>query len=292
MTKLVERVRHRTFDGLLVYVSRVAGPTRSLRWHSMAVSPRNLPPSYDADRVGVRRSDVVRPTERVTKIELVGLAGVGKSHLARRLVAWFGGRAAEHSEVSPTWRDLPELPRTLADLAPVLRMVMRSGGASWGVRVRFCQRLVVHAWRDAAVERSLRGRNVVIIEEGWFHKLRQLRRITRTETTFAELAGRLGRRRVEADLVVLLTADATEICARKLRRKGRPVTPETLARQYAKSAALGQWDEYARTRLDLEQAAARFQQRFVEIDYGATFDFERDLVPHLPSLEAMTHDGA
>ena len=62
------------------------------------------------------------------------------------------------------------------------------------------------------------------------------------------------------------------------------MTPATLAQQYADSARLGQWDEYDRTRRDLEQAAERRQQRFVEIDYEEGFEVERDLGPHLRRL--------
>jgi hypothetical protein len=256
-------------------------------WHEVVIveSTLEMRTPGGADGGTVQRPGVSRTAVRVARIELVGLAGVGKSHLARRLATWFGAQAVEHVTISPSWRDLPALPRVIGDLAPLLGLVLRSGGASPAARVRYCRGLIVHAWRDAAVVRSLPGRRVVIVEEGWFHKLRQLRRVTRTNTTFADLPERVGRRHFKADLVVLLTADATEICARKLRRRGRPVTPETLAQQYVESGALGQWDEYAKTRLDLEQAAASHQQRFVEIDYGDGFDLERDLVPHLRWLD-------
>lgn len=213
------------------------------------------------------------------------MAGVGKSHLARRLFAWYGDRAVEHSSVTPSWSDLPALPRTIGELAPLLLQVLRSGGSSAAVRIRFCRRLLVHAWRDAVITRSMRGQRVVIDEEGWFHKLRQLRRVMGSDIAFADLPESVSRRHFDADLVLLLTADPAQICARKLRRKGKRVTPETLAQQYADSAALGQWDELARTRHDLEQAAALRLQRFVEIDYGESFDFDRDVVSQLRRFE-------
>jgi len=108
---------------------------------------------------------------------------------------------------------------------------------------------------------------VVIDEDGRFHKLRRLRRVTRSEIAFADLPERVGGPHFVADLVLLVTADPMQICARKLRRTGRPVTPETLTQQYADSGALGQWDEYARTRRDLKQATERHGQRFVAIEY-------------------------
>jgi hypothetical protein len=221
---------------------------------------------------------------RVVRIELVGLAGVGKSHLAKRLCTWYDGRALELDSVEPSWRHLIALLRTMGELAPLIFRVLRAGGSSAGVRMRFCGRFVLHEWRVAVLARSAHGKRVVIDEEGQFHKLRQLRRVTRTDIAFSDLPVSVARRHFAADLVLLLTADPMEICARKLLRKGRPITPETLAQQHADSGAIGQWDEYARTRRDLEQAAELYQQRFMEIQYGGDFDIDRDLVPHLRRL--------
>jgi hypothetical protein len=252
----------------------------------MARSRSEMRSFVGADPVVLQRPNASLATERarVIRIELVGLAGVGKSHLARRLCAWYEGQALELDSVKPSWRQLDTLLRTIGGLAPLVFHVLRSGGSSAAVRLRFCGRFVLHEWRVAVMERSTRARRVVIDEEGRFHKLRQLRRVTRSDIALSDLPENVARMHFTADLVLLLTADPMEICARKLLRKGKPVTPETLAQQHAESGAIGQWDEYARTRRDLEQAAERYHQNFLEIEYVDDFDIDRDLGPHLKRL--------
>ncbi len=216
---------------------------------------------------------------RPITVELVGLAGVGKSHLEARLAAWFGERALAPSAAATTVVQLPDLLRALVRVLPLVAYVLRGTGSPLGERARFSLHLVAHAWREAVTVR--RAPQVVLASTGWYHKLRRIRRFHHGQRSFAELPAAAKRRLFDVDLVLLVHADPATICARKLRRSGTEVTPETIARQYARSDARGQWDEYALTRRDLEEAAELHGQRFMEIDYRDDFDLERDLIPHL-----------
>jgi len=145
-------------------------------------------------------------------------------------------------------------------------------------------RLFAHAWREEIVARLVPPPDFVLVEEGWYHKMRRLRRFLGHEVTYRDLAPDVRAGLFGADFVVFLTADPLEVCRRKLQRWGVPVTPEELARQYARSEALGQWREDAYTRDDLQQAAESDGLRFVELVYGDGFDVVGELVPLLERM--------
>ena len=212
---------------------------------------------------------------------MVGLAGVGKSHLKARLLELFGNRAIDLALVHTSVRSIPQLVPALVEAAPVVWLLLRSHRVTLQRRLRFARAIVVQAWRVRIVARQLDPECVVIVEEGWFHKLRQLRRIARPGLSYGSLPAALRRRIARTDLVLFLIADTEELCARKLRRKGIPVTRETLRRQYLESEALGQWNEYLHTQVDLRQAAAEHQVRHEVIDYHERFDLANDLLPLL-----------
>ena len=222
-----------------------------------------------------------RPRRAPPTIELVGLAGVGKSHLTAGLLDLYGDRAVDLTSITPSLRTLPHLVPALVDAAPIMWLLMRRGFVGGQKRVRFAKAVLMQAWRERIVaHRGLRD-CVVIVEEGWFHKLRQLRRLAGSGLSYRTLPGALRRRVARAHLVLYLTADDDTVCARKLRRRGIPVTPETLRRQYLESEALGQWREHLHTSFDLREAAAESQLRYEVIDYHDGFNLESDLLPLL-----------
>ncbi len=212
---------------------------------------------------------------------MVGLAGVGKSHLKARLLDWFGDRGLDLGVVGTPPRSLPQLVPALLDTAPLMWFLLRSRRVTWQRRLRFARAIVSQAWRERIVARTKSRDCVVIVEEGWFHKLRQLRRFSGSGLSYGSLPAAVRRRVARADLVLFMTADSDALCARKLRRKGMPVTPETLRRQYLESEALGQWNEHLHTQFDLRQAADEHQVRFEVLDYHERFDLEADLLPVL-----------
>jgi len=212
---------------------------------------------------------------------LVGLAGVGKSHLKARLLELFGNRAIDLELVHTSVRSIPQLVPALVDTAPVVWLLLRSHRVTRQRRLRFARAIVMQAWRERIVARDGGPGSIVIAEEGWFHKLRQLRRMVDAGLSYGSLPAALRRRIARAALVLFLTADTEALCARKLRRKGIPVTAETLRRQYVESEALGQWNEHLHTQFDLRQAAQEHQVRHEVIDYHEHFDLENDLLPLL-----------
>ena len=221
------------------------------------------------------------PRSALRRIELVGLAGVGKSHLKVRLLELLGDRGVDVGAVTASPRWLPQLVGALLDTAPLLWLLLRSQRVTRQQRFRFARATVVHAWRERIIARQASPDCIVVSEEGWFHKLRQLRRFAGPRLSYGSLPGPLRRRIARADLVLFLTAETDVLCARKLRRKGIPVTPETLRRQYLESEALGQWSEHLNTQFDLRQAANEHQVRYEVVDYHESFDFEDDLLPLL-----------
>lgn len=214
-------------------------------------------------------------------IELVGLAGVGKSHLKARLLELFGDRGVDLDSVPTSLQRVPQLVPALVETAPLVWLLVRPGPGRPQRRFRFARAIVMQAWRERIVARVGHRDRVVIAEEGWFHKLRQLRRLARPGLSYGSLPGAVRRRIARADLVLFLTADTEALCARKLRRKGIAVTPETLRRQYLESEALGQWNEGLHTQVDLRQAADEHQVRHEVIDYHEHFELEDDLLPLL-----------
>jgi hypothetical protein len=257
-------------------VHEVSGaPRGTLHGHVNAPSDPRSPRRASGGRADGRRSTPLT-------IELVGLAGVGKSHLKARLLALFGDRAVDLDSVRTSLRWWPQLVPALVDTAPLLRLLVRPGGVRRRRRrLRFGRAIVMQAWRERIVAREGQRDRVVIAEEGWFHKLRQLRRLARPGLSYGSLPGAVRRRIARADLVLFLTADTEALCARKLRRKGIAVTPETLRRQYRESEALGQWTEHLHTQSDLRQAADEHRVRYEVIDYHERFDLEVDLLPLL-----------
>jgi len=92
-------------------------------------------------------------------------------------------------------------------------------------------------------------------------------------------------------VVLFLTADPMVVCERKLVRSGKPVTPESLERQYQRSGELGQWEEDCYTRIDLQQASAEMGLHHVEVAYGPDFDEATDLLPLLERLRQAKATG-
>ena len=227
---------------------------------------------------------VGQPRERPLFVELVGLAGVGKTHLKRQLVALLGDRCLDLVGLRLSVRDVRSLPAAWRRAAPLGWYVMTaSGGQPLPVRASVAKGLLRYGWASAAAARLPQPPRFVVAE-GWFHKLRRVRKLLGRETTFRDLPASVRGRLGMPDLVLLVTADPMVICQRKLKRSGQPVTPESLERQYARSGERGQWDEDRLTRIDLEQAASETGLRFVEIDYGPEYDVAGELVPLLESF--------
>jgi len=146
---------------------------------------------------------------------------------------------------------------------------------------------MVYSWRELAALRAWPRPEFVLSEEGWFHKLRRLRRFMRPGTTYADLPVLVSTRLFRPDLVVFLTVDPLTACARKLQRWGVRVTPEELVKQYERSAALGQWEEDDLTRIDLDQASAAVGLRYVELNYTEDLDLLEGLIPILEGLRGQ-----
>ena len=235
----------------------------------------------EPSRVGAAARSSAGRDRRHKVIEFVGLAGVGKSHLNRRLVAWYGSRALDLDAVAPRRLGLGAWWHALSVVVPVFAPVLAAGPAPARKRWRFLRQALALAAREAWARRYLTSDVVVLSEEGWFHKLREFRRLTGSDTSFADLAVAARARLFYADLVILLTAEPEVVCARKLRRRGIEVTPESVARQYAASRALGQWDEHRKSVRDLEEAATKATCDFQVIDYRPGFDVVAELVPLL-----------
>ena len=227
-------------------------------------------------------------------VELVGLAGVGKTHLKKQLMVLLGDRCFDLVSYRPSWRDATSLPLAIWKAMPLSWYVMRASTRPLAVRVRLFKRFMADAWRQEAVARLRRRPEFVLLEEGWFHKLRRLRQVVDPSTTYRDLPEAVRRRLLNPDLVVFVTADPVVTCKRKLQRSGRPITPEEIALQYARSGARGQWEEDALTRLDLEQASAAAGVPHIEIEYGEDFDVAATLIPLLERARdrrsAMTAD--
>lgn len=235
---------------------------------------------------------VGQPRETPLFVELVGVAGVGKTHLKKQLVALLGDRCLDLVRLRLSYRDASSLPDAWRRAAPLGWYVMTaSAGQSLPVRAMVAKGLLRYGWASAAAaRRPLPPRFVVA--EGWFHKLRRVRKLLGRETTFLDLPLSVRSRLGMPDLVLLVTADPMVICQRKLKRSGTPVTPEALERQYARSGARGQWDEDRLTRIDLQQAASETGLRFVEIDYSPEYDVAGELVPLLESFRLDTEGSS
>ncbi len=218
---------------------------------------------------------------RPRSLEFVGLAGVGKSHLKERLRHYLGTRSIDvvTQRVPPT--NLVLHVEALRRFAPLARFILATSSADLSARVATSMYFLHYAGRELAAARSVPRPDVLVSDEGWFHKLRRLRRLVDSDMSFADLPRAARESLFGADLVVFVTADPMEICRRKLRRKGVPETKASIAEQYAKSDRLGQWQEEALSRRDLDQAVAMLNVSYVEIDYRPDFDLERDLLPHL-----------
>ena len=225
-----------------------------------------------------------RSADRPRCLELVGLAGVGKSHLMKRLSEHYGARQVDLARQRVTASDAGALGSALMRMAPLYGYIARSNGFgtrdSWVTSRQF----TYFAWQEEVAMRTAPPPELLLAEEGWFHKLRRLRRLLGTDVTFSELPEGIRRRLFRADAVVIMTADPMEICARKLRRRGRDVTDSSLAQQYAQSAALGQWEELDLTRQDVRQAAEMHGLAYVEIDYRHGYDVETELLPALRGI--------
>ncbi len=218
---------------------------------------------------------------RPRSLELVGLAGVGKSHLKDRLRNFLGGRSVDvvTQRVPPT--NLVLHVDALRRCAPLVRYLLTRSSSNLSARVATSMYFLHYAGRELAAARSVPRVDVLVSDEGWFHKLRRLRRLVGSETSFADLPRDARETLFGADLVVFVTADPMEVCRRKLRRKGIAETEASIAKQYAESDRLGQWQEEGLSRRDLEQAAAMLGVTYVEIDYRPDFDIELELLPHL-----------
>ena len=227
---------------------------------------------------------VGQPRETPLFVELVGVAGVGKTHLKQQLGALLGDRCLDLVGLRLSYRDASSLPAAWRRAAPLGWFVMTaSKGQPLPVRAMVAKGLLRYGWASAAAARQPHPPRFVLAE-GWFHKLRRVRKLVGPETTFLHLPLSVRSRLGMPDLVLLVTADPMVICQRKLKRAGEAVTPEALERQYARSGARGLWDEDRLTRIDLQQAASETGLRFVEIDYGPEYDVAGELVPLLESF--------
>ena len=224
-------------------------------------------------------------------VELVGVAGVGKSHLKMQLAVHLRGRYVDVMATRPSLRNAHLLAAATRRLAPLFRYVMLSSLKNLLPRLNYCLQLLRYAWREELAWRASPQPEFIVSDEGWFHKLRRIRRFLRPDLAYLDLPASVRRRLFRPDIVVFVTADEYVICARKLRRKGEDVTPEALAAQHARSGALGQWGERELTTRDLEQAAASDGLRYVEIDYRDDFDVASELLPILEE-SLMLRDGS
>lgn len=240
----------------------------------------------------MRSNDRVRSTDRRAPgeqappvlVELVGLAGVGKSHLNRRLVHALEARCVDVFSVRPSIKHAPDLVKTAIRRAPVFLYLAASPAASPGLKLRHLGKLFYYAWREEIARRQAPSGAILLSQEGWYHKLRKIRKALRPGVCFGDLPPAVRRSAFRADTVIFINPHPRRICERKLRRKGEPVTAETLARQYTWTKQLGQWDEADRTRHDLRDAARLHGLRYLEIDYGDDFDVEAELLPELARL--------
>lgn len=235
-----------------------------------------------------------RGAPRPLYVELVGLAGIGKTHLKSRLLALFGERCLDLVAFHPPLRDLRLLPAAWRRAAPLAWFVLTSRSRSQHptrrafARAKVPLRLLSHAWREEAVARMPLRPDFVLSEEGWFHKLRRLRRFLPPGTTYLDLPPAARQRAFRPDVVLFLTADPMEVCRRKLTRSGGPITPESLARQFERSGARGQWEEDGFSRVDLAQASVEVGLQPIEFVYDADFDVAGELVPMLERLRQCT----
>lgn len=224
-------------------------------------------------------------------VELVGLAGVGKSHLRRQLVLLLGDRCFDLLACRPSLRHVSGLPRAVYRALRLSWYLFRSSDFRPTPPLRTIARFVLYAWREEFATRSQVLPDFVLIEEGWFQKLRWMRKVAGPTVTYGELPARVRRGFLRADVVLFLTADPMVVCERKLVRSGKPVTPESLERQYQRSGELGQWEEDCYTRIDLQQASAEMGLHHVEVAYGPDFDEATDLLPLLERLRQAKATG-
>jgi hypothetical protein len=217
-------------------------------------------------------------TRAPLKLELVGLAGVGKSHLRRQLIARLPDRCVDVHALGLSPISLRRFPAAARRVSSLVQYLLSSPGDRFA-KLSYCGRLLHFAWLEEEADQLTDRPRIALAEEGWYHKLRHVRRLLGRDVAYLDLPLASRQHLFRADVVIHVTADPMEICARKLRRNGREVTPESLAEQYARSGARGQWQEQDLTRRDLAQAAGSRNLRVFEIDYGPGFDVGRDLIP-------------
>lgn len=222
--------------------------------------------------------------QRPRLVEFVGIAGVGKTHLKAQLTPYL----ANYVDVFTVHTSIFSVRSILAAslrFAPLFAYLLRlSSTRNLLATMQYSARLLRYAWLEEQALRVSPAPSYVLSDEGWYHKLRKIRRFARSTVGFGDLPISVRERIFRADVVVLLSADPSEVCARHLRRNNIPVTADTLARQYERSPALGQWQEHELTREDLRQATGVTQVHVVEIDYRPDFDVAAELLPELRRL--------
>ena len=229
----------------------------------------------------------------IVLIELVGTAGVGKSHLQGRLLELLGSQAADPYSFGWSVNDLRSVVGAVVRFAPMFAFMLRSSRETKKTRqiLKYSMRLLRYAFQEERARRARVPPRVVVSANGWYHKLRQVRRLLDPSLRFEHLPGSVQRELFRASVVVHVTADPLEICARKLRRSGEDVTECSLAAAYERAAEAGQWQEYGPSREDLEQAARSRGLKVIEIVYDDGYSVERELLPMLIGLGVVTDAG-
>ena len=221
---------------------------------------------------------------RPVLVELVGTAGVGKTHLQGRLLGSLGSQAADPYSFRRSLTDPRSVVAAAARFAPMFVFMLRSSRHGWGQLLKYSATLFRYAFQEERANRAPRQPRVVVSGNGWYHKLRHVRRLVGKDLRFDDLPRRVRSELFRASIVVHVTADPMDVCARKLRRRGEDVTQSSLAAAYERAAERGQWQEEEQSREDLEQAARSHGIEVIEIVYRDGYCVERELMPTLIGL--------
>jgi hypothetical protein len=164
----------------------------------------------------VRSSAAIQAPPAAVLVEFVGAAGVGKTFLSLAVAA----ELAKRGIPATLFRSIPVPSSRLRKAQAWLRAAW-TAGLSRPRTLRALRAQTIHIarhqlrWEDAHEERQ-----VLLCDEGFFHRLRAFHRNSRG-MKMTEIADRLARRIAVGDVVVVVQASVETIRARRVARDKR-----------------------------------------------------------------------